>query len=449
MERGSSRVSAVAKVAIVGRPNVGKSTLFNRLLGRREAIVADLSGVTRDVKAADLETADGARFTLLDTGGLWSGDRWQSAIEARVADALRDVDLVLFCVEGRAGLASADYEVAAFLRSHGAEVLLVATKLDDANHEEEAEFFELHALGFGEPFPTAAEHARGTAELLDEIVARLPEGDDEAEDDPVRVAIVGRPNVGKSSLVNALLGEERVIVAEVPGTTRDTIDVRFEYGGRSFVLIDTAGLRRKAEGDVEYYASLRSEAATRRADVAVLVVDPALFGDHELRVGNLALEHGVPIVMAINKWDLVEDDALTETRAALREALAHLAAVPRVETSTLTAFGLHELLASVVRVYETARQRVSTGVLNRWLDIWTQRQEPPNFRGTPLRLYYVSQVSVAPPTFIFSVNNERYVTRSYEQYLRNRLREDLGFSEVPVRTIFKARGRREGKRVRT
>ncbi len=439
----------MARVAIVGRPNVGKSSLFNRLLGRREAIVDDRAGVTRDVKAAEVEADDDQRFTLLDTGGLWSGDEWERAIAARVADALRDVDLVLFCVDGREGPLPGDFEIASFLRAQRAPVLLVATKLDDPRHEERPEYFELYALGFGEPFPTAAEHARGTFELLAAVVERLPDDEDEAEVDPIRVAVVGRPNVGKSSIVNALLGEERVIVAAVPGTTRDAIDVRFEYGGRSFVLVDTAGLRRKAEGDIEYYASLRSEEATRRADVAVLVVDPATFGDHEMRVGNLALEHGVPLVMAVNKWDLVEDDALERTREELRTALVHLAAVPRIETSALTAFGLHALLAAVVRVYDAARERVSTGVLNRWIDVWTQRQPPPNFRGRPLRVYYGSQVSVAPPTFIFSVNDERFVTRSYEQYLRNRIREDLGFAEVPVRTIFKARGRREGKRVRT
>jgi len=440
----------VAKVAIVGRPNVGKSSLFNRLLGRREAIVADFAGVTRDVKEAEVVSDDGKHFTLLDTGGLWSGDEWEHAIEMRVRDALRDVELVLFCVDGRDGLAAADFEIARFLRTIGLPVMVVATKVDDPRHEEAPAYFELHGLGFGEPFPTAAEHARGTWELLAAVAERLSDDEGEADDHPIRVAIVGRPNVGKSSLLNALLGEERVIVADMPGTTRDAIDVRFEYGGRSFILIDTAGLRRKADGDVEYYASLRSEEATRRADVAVLVVDPASFGDHEMRVGNIALEHGVPVVMAVNKWDLVEDAALEPTRKALREALVHLAAVPRVETSALTSFGLHELLASAVRVYDQARQRVSTGVVNRWIDVWTQRQTPPNFKGTSLRVYYGSQVDVAPPTFVFSVNNERYVTRAYEQYLRNRLREDLNFTEVPIRTVFKARGRREGsKRVRT
>jgi GTPase len=441
----------LAKVAIVGRPNVGKSSLFNRLVGRREAIVADEPGVTRDVKEAEVLTDQGRRFTLLDTGGLWSGDRWQTDIQARVAKALEDVDLVLFCVEGRGGLHAGDHEIARWLRTVGLPVMLVTTKVDDPQHEETADYWETATLGFGEPYATAALHARGTPELEDEIVSRLPldDDEDEAELSPIRVAIIGRPNVGKSSIVNALLGEVRVIVAEVPGTTRDSVDVRFEYGGRPFVLVDTAGLRRKATEDVEYYASVRSEEAMRRADVAVLVVDPFELGDHEMRVANLALEHGVPVVLAINKWDLVADGELETRRADIAQALHHLDFAPRVETSALTEFGLFELLAVTVRLYDTARARVGTAALNAWIEVWTQRQAPPNFKGKPLRIYYGSQVDVAPPTFHFSVNNEKYVTRPYEQYLRNRIREDLGFREVPMRTIFKSRGQGGGKRVRT
>jgi GTPase len=442
----------LAKVAIIGRPNVGKSSLFNRLVGRREAIVADFPGVTRDVKEAEATTDLGGRFTLLDTGGLWSGDRWQEDIQARVGDALRDVALVLFCIDGREGVTTADEEIARWLRTRSLPTILVATKVDDPRHEETSSYFEAYALGLGEPFATSAEHARGTYELLDEIVARLPapgDEDDEAELSPIRVAIVGRPNVGKSSIVNALLGEERVIVADLPGTTRDSVDIRFEYGGRPFVLIDTAGLRRKAGEDIEYYASLRSEEALRRADVAVLVIDPFELGDHEMGVANLALERGVPVVLALNKWDLVADEELDTRRGEIAQQLRHLDFAPRVETSALTEFGLFELLAVAVRLYDTARLRVSTSALNGWIEVWTQRQAPPNFGGKPLRLYYASQVAVAPPTFHFTVNSERYVTRPYEQYLRNRIREDLGFSEVPFRTIFKSRSAGGGKRVRT
>lgn len=435
------------RVAIVGRPNVGKSSLFNRMVGRREAIVADEPGVTRDVKAARLEPFEGQPFTLLDTGGLWSGDRWEESIRRRVEEALRDVDLVLFCVDGREGLRAGDREVAAWLRSLAKEVLLVATKIDAPQHEESPEFYELYGLGFGEIHTTSAEHRFGVEALVEEIVARLPEGDVGAEQEPVRVAIIGRPNVGKSSLLNALVGDERVIVADVPGTTRDSVDVEFSFAGRPFILVDTAGIRRKPEENVEYYAKLRSEQALLAADVSILVMDPFELGDHELRLANLALDAGKPVVVAINKWDLVPDEKLPEVTADINAALHHILFAPRVYTSALNDYGLHELLATAIRLYDTSRQRVSTGELNRWIEVWSQRQAPPNFRGRPLKLLYATQADVAPPTFVISVNSEKFITRSYEQYLRNRIREDLGFSEVPFRIIWKSRSG-EGKRVR-
>ena len=297
-------------VAIVGRPNVGKSSLFNRLLGRREAIVADLPGVTRDVKSGVVETDTGRRFTLLDTGGLWSGDEWERRIRDRIETALRGVDLVLFCVDGREPPTAADHEIADWLRRPGRPVLLVATKLDDPRHEERSELFEAYALGFGEPLVSSAAHARGIPELEAAIEERLGEDEDEASEQTVTVAIVGRPNAGKSSLLNALIGDERVIVSDVAGTTRDAIDVAFDFGGRPFVLVDTAGIRRKPSEDVEYYAKLRSELAIRRAEVVILVVDPFELGDHEMRIANLALDAGKPVVLAINKWDLVTDEQL-------------------------------------------------------------------------------------------------------------------------------------------
>ncbi len=433
-------------VAIVGRPNVGKSSLFNRLVGRREAIVADEAGVTRDVKSASLEAGDGKRFLLLDTGGLWSGDEWQASIHLKVGEALRTADLVLFCVDGREGVTDADREVAGWLRQLDRETLLIATKLDDERHLETAEFYELYALGFGEPFPTAAEHAVGTSELLEEIGSRLSETDDLSEEQQLRIAIIGRPNVGKSSLLNAIVGDERVIVADVPGTTRDSIDVEFDFGGRSFTLIDTAGIRRKPDQHLEYFSKLRSEQALLRADVSILVVDPFEFGDHEMRLANLALEAGKPVVVAVNKWDLVAPEDEKLVLHDMDQALSHIDFAPRVFTSAVEAEGLQELLATAVRVFDTAHRRISTGQLNGWLNIWTQRVQPPNFKGRPLRLLYVTQPDIAPPVFIFHVNNEEYVTRPYEQYLRNRIREDLGLSEVPFRMIFKARG--GSKRVR-
>ena len=427
---------------------MGKSSLFNRLVGRREAIVADQPGVTRDVKSARVENDLGGSFTLLDTGGLWSGDEWEAPIKRRVADNLRDVSLVLFAVDGRSPLAQADYEVADWLRTLNKEVMLVATKLDDPRHEENPDLYELYGLGFGEPFATSAEHARGTADLVDRVLERLPEDDDLSEEAAVRVAIIGRPNVGKSSLLNALVGDEKVIVADHPGTTRDTVDVAFAFAGRPFVLVDTAGIRRKPSANVEYYSKLRSEEAITRADVAILVIDPFELGDHEMRLANVAVEAGKPVVMAINKWDLVTDEQLADFRRNISEELSHLRHAPRVYTSALTDFGLHEVLATVIRVYDTARRRVSTGEMNAWIEVWTQRQAPPNFQGKPLKLFYTTQADVAPPTFVISVNSEKFVTRPYEQYLLNRIREDLGFAEVPIRLIFKSRSKGGGKRVR-
>lgn len=439
------------KVALVGRPNVGKSSLFNRLLRRREALVDDFPGVTRDVKEGTVAFDSGRTFTLLDTGGLWSGDRWEKDIKSKVERALQDVDLVLFCVDGREGVLAGDQEIAAWLRALGKPVWLVGTKLDDPRHEEQAPISEAYGLGFGAIHFTSANHDRGMYELLEAIEEALPETPEEdvAEEAPIRIAIVGRPNVGKSSLLNALLGEERVIVAEVPGTTRDSVDVAFEYGGRPFVLIDTAGIRRKPTEDIERWMTIRSEEALRRADVCVLVVDPFEMGDHEMGLANQALERGTPMVMAVNKWDLVEDKDLEPRRKLIDETLPHVSFAPRVYTSALTDFGLHELLATCVRVYEIARRRVSTGDLNSWIEVWTTRQAPPNFQGKPLRIYYASQVDVAPPVFHMSVNSEKYVTRSYEQYLINRIREDLGFAEVPFRLVFKSRRKEGGKRVRT
>lgn len=439
----------MAKVAIVGRPNVGKSSLFNRILGRREAIVADMPGVTRDVKTSKVETLSGRSFTLLDTGGLWSGDEWEKAIQEKVAAAIHDVDLVLFCVDGRSELTRADREIAQWLRATKKDVLLIATKMDDAKHEESAEFFDLYTLGFGEPYTTSAEHGKGILDLQDLILSKLPEDDGEPDETPVRVAIIGRPNVGKSSLLNAIVGDERVIVADYPGTTRDAIDVEFSFAGRPFVLVDTAGIRRKPEGDVEYYTKLRSEEAIRRCDVAILVVDPFELGDHEMRLANVALEVGKPIVMAINKWDLVTDEQLKPFEKKIAEELAHIYYSPKVYTSAKTDYGLHEVLATAIRLYDQTRQRISTGELNSWVEIWTQRQTPPNFQGKLLKIYYISQPEVAPPTFVMSVNNEQFITRAYEQYLLNRIHEDLGFPEVPVRLVFKSRNADGGKRVRT
>jgi len=308
------------KVVIVGRPNVGKSSLFNRLIGRREAVVADEPGVTRDLKEGEVET-DTGRFKLVDTGGVWSGDKWEKKIQEKVDRAVNEADLVLFLVDGRAELTEADYAVADYLRKKGKPVVLVATKVDHPKHE--AYLGELFALGFGEPLPTSVEHRRGLEELIEKIWEKLPvyQDRDEAEVEPIRLAIVGRPNAGKSSLLNALLGEERVIVSDEPGTTRDAIDVEFDFGGRRFRLVDTAGIRKRPETAVEWFAIQRAERVVREADVVALLVDPFEVGDRELKLANMAFEAGKPVVVVVTKWDRVPREERRRVRAQIRDGL--------------------------------------------------------------------------------------------------------------------------------
>ncbi|RDI95054.1 ribosome biogenesis GTPase Der [Meiothermus sp. QL-1] len=440
------------RVVIVGRPNVGKSSLFNRLLGLRQptralwagsqfSVVANVPGVTRDLKEGVVESEQG-RFKLVDTGGLWSGDGWEEKIRQKVEKAIQEADLVLFVVDGRADLAPADLEVADFLRRQGKPVLLVATKVDDPKHE--AYLGELYALGFGEALPTSAAHGRGIEELIERVWAHLPVRQEESEPEvvPIRLAIVGRPNAGKSSLLNAILGEERVIVSDIPGTTRDAVDVAFDYGGTRFLLVDTAGIRKRPESGVEEQAILRAHQAIREADVVLLVVDPWALGDHELKLAQEALEAGKPVVVAITKWDRVKDrEEAKRLRAELSLKLVHIQHLPRVYVSSVTKANLHKLLAEAARLFELARTRFETSELNRWLSVWSLGTQLPNFRGKPLKLFFLTQPEVAPPTFVFFCNYPEFVTRAFEGYLRNRIGEDLGLREIPFRLVF--RGRRE------
>lgn len=428
------------KVVIVGRPNVGKSSLFNRLLKKRSAVVADVPGVTRDLKEGVVESEQG-RFLLVDTGGLWSGDRWERKIQEKVDRALEDAEVVLFAVDGRAELTQADFEVAEYLRRKGKPVVLVATKVDDPKHE--LYLGSLYALGFGDPIPTSSEHARGLDELLKAIWEKLPvrQMDSGPEVARIKLALVGRPNAGKSSLLNAILGEERVIVSEEPGTTRDAIDVAFSFRGQDFLLVDTAGIRKRPETLVEELAIKRSLRAIEEADVVLLVVDPFQVGDRELKLANHALEKGKPVLLVITKWDLVGKEEAPKVRRELKEKLAHLEHLPRIYTSAFTRQNLERLFSEAVRLYELNHTRIPTAELNRWLGVWTARVQLPNFKGKPLKLLYATQPEVAPPTFVFFVNHPEFVTRSFENYLKNRIGEDLGLREVPFRLVF--RGRRE------
>ncbi|WP_457637285.1 ribosome biogenesis GTPase Der [Oceanithermus sp.] len=426
------------KVVIVGRPNVGKSSLYNRLLGRRDAVVADEAGVTRDLKEAVVEGENG-KFKLVDTGGLWSGDAWEPKIREKVDRALEEADLILFLVDGRAELAQADYEVADYLRRKNKPVLLVATKVDHPNHE--AYLGELYALGFGDPLPTSVEHRRGLDELEEAIWKALPdeESETEVEVPPVRIAIIGRPNAGKSSLLNAILGEERVIVSDQPGTTRDSIDVELDYGGTRFVLVDTAGIRKRPETAVEHFAIQRAHRVIKEADVVVLAVDPFELGDRELKMAGEALDAGKPVILAVTKWDAVPKEERREVRRRIREKLAHLEHLPIIYTSAVSGQNIPRIFQEAVRLYEKARTRYDTGELNRWAQLWLTKTRVPIFRGKPLKIFYVTQPEVAPPLFVFFVNQPDFVTRAFENYIKNRIREDLDLREIPFKLAWRGR----------
>lgn len=426
------------KVAIVGRPNVGKSSLFNRLIGRREAVVADLPGVTRDAKEG-LMLHQNHRITLIDTGGLWSGDEWEDAIREKAEWAMEGAQAVIFVLDPREGLSAADYEVTDWLRRLGKPVIIAANKIDSPKHE--VYMAELWGLGFGEPIAISAEHARGLDDLLDRVMTYLPEDTEDVPDiAPIRISLIGRPNVGKSSLLNAITQTDRAIVADQPGTTRDSLDVEWDYGGQRFVLVDTAGIRKKPDTAVEDYAIQRSQAAIGRSDLIWLVVNAGDLGDHELKLANLAYDSGKPVIVIVNKWDLVPDADLKSTEKELNQKLHHISYAPRVYTSAINEYGIHEMLAEAMKLHEKWQSRIPTSELNRWLGVWQMRQSVPNFHGKKLKMYFMTQVETAPPTFAIFCNRADFVTRAYEGFLQNRIREDLQLAGIPVRLKWNEKG---------
>ena len=436
-------------VAVVGRPNVGKSTLFNRLLGGRPAIVSERAGTTRDRHFGEVEWA-GRRFWLVDTGGLLPGstDPMDRAVREQVDQAVREADLVLLVVDGQEGVNPVDREIAAQLRRSNRPVLLVVNKLDDLPRTTlHLPFYE---LGIGEPFPVSAQVGKASGDLLDAVVARLPAAaPNEADREAIQVAVVGRPNVGKSSLINRLLGAERHVVAAEPGTTRDAIDSPLRYRGKIFNFIDTAGLRRrsKVEDDIEFYSSLRAHRAIERADVCVLVVD-ALRGleTQDLRIAFEAWERGCSLMVVVNKWDLVEEkDA--NTALAGQEALAakapFLRYVPFVYVSCLTGQRVVRVKDLILAVAETREARVETAEFNRVLQGLLQRAAPPQKLGEEVKLYYGSQVDTAPPTFAIVSNRPGDVPESYQRYLINGIREQWPFTGAPIRLKFARKKRKD------
>ena len=427
-------------VAVVGFPNVGKSTLVNRLSATREAVVFETPGVTRDRKEVVCEWS-GKRFILVDTGGVDVAD--PSPLTRDIAEqaqrAVEEADLVLFVVDTRAGVTPGDEEIAGILRRARKPVVVVANKVDDP--QADAAAYEFHRLGLGDPVPISAMHGHGTGDLLDAIVAALPgEGREEAGEDAIRVAILGRPNVGKSSLLNALVGEERVIVSGEPGTTRDTVDTVLERGGTTFVLVDTAGMRRKRRQrqGVEYYSELRAIRAAERADVALVLVDSSEgVVEQDLAVADVARTAGCSTLVVLSKWDIAEvgiEDVRERLAGRLRQR------PPLVAVSAQTKRGVGKLLDRVEELYGRHTGRISTGELNRFLGELRDQRPGPAKGNRRLNLLYGTQVSTRPPRFRFFVNDPGLLTRDYGYWVENRLREHSGLEGVPVIIDFVRRG---------
>jgi GTPase len=428
------------KVAVVGYPNVGKSTLVNRLSGTREAVVHEQAGVTRDRKEVEADW-NGRGFTLVDTGGVDLAGEHEMADEIRrqALAALDDAELAVLVVDARAGLRPGDAELARELRGGPVPAVVVANKVDAGTQQGLAA--EFYALGLGEPLPVSATQGLGTGDLLDLIVTRLPEHAGE-EEEATRLALIGRPNVGKSSLLNRLLGEERVIVTPIAGTTRDAIDTRIDFDGREVVLVDTAGLRRrtKVAGSVDYYAQLRSEQAADRAQVAVVVCD-ATEGvtSDDFRVAEMAMKKKCATVLALNKWDVTRTD-LEDAKARVERKLRQRPQVLAV--SATTGRGLKRLVAEALSLADRSAQWLPTPELNRFLGDLQNLREPPATRGKRLRMYYMAQFETSPPRFAIQVNNRGQVTRDYAYFLENRLRERYRLQGVPLVIDFKtSRGR--------
>ncbi len=466
-------------VAFVGRPNVGKSTLFNRVVGGRVAIVEDRARTTRD-RLYDVGEWNSRRFLVVDTGGLEThpGDAIEERVQEQARLALSEADVIVFVVDAEAGLTPADFDAAEILRTARAPVIVAANKADNPKRELEAA--EFHALGWPETYPISALHGRGVADVLDVLVWALPPEseseltrkrteaeldehgpamlpDEEAafafDDRPARLAIIGRPNVGKSSLLNALLGQQRAIVSDIPGTTRDAIDTSFEWAGRTVRLVDTAGIRRRgkvASGPAaERFATLRALKAVSRSDVAVLVLDAADgLTAQDAHVAGYALDEGIGLVVAINKWDVIEKEEHTfdEYVAVLRQEAPYLAFAPIISISAKTGQRVERIVGAALEIAAERRRRIPTAALNAWLRDVTQRRPAPTVRGKQTRFFYATQVQIEPPTFVLFANEASNVHFSYRRYLENRLRETFGFAGTPLRLIIRERAREERER---
>lgn len=433
-------------VAIVGRPNVGKSTFFNRIVGQRISIVEDTPGVTRDRLYADAEWC-GHSFTLIDTGGLEikSEDVMWSHIRAQAQIAVETADVIVFMLDGKTGLTHEDYEVAAYLRKSRKPILLVVNKLD--NNEQHL-LYDFYELGLGEPIGISAGQAKGLGDVLDEIVKLTGKYETEEKEEALKIAVVGKPNAGKSSLVNKLLGYDRVIVSDIAGTTRDAIDTRIKIGDKEYILIDTAGIRRKrsVEEDLEQYSVMRSLGAVRRADVCLIVIDSSEeLSEQDVKIAGYVHEQGKPSVVVMNKWDVVEKDTYTieKYNRKLKEELKFMDYFIPTYVSAKTGKRVDNLIKLAERAYENASRRISTGLLNDVLREAILTNEPPSKNGKRLKIYYVTEVSANPPTFVIFVNNDTLMHFSYRRYLENALRRSFDFEGTPIRLIIRNKNEKD------
>ena len=438
-------------VAVVGRPNVGKSTLFNALAGEKISIVEDTPGVTRDRIYADINWLN-YQFTLIDTGGIEpdSKDIILSQMREQAQIAIDTADVIIFITDVKQGLVDADDKVANMLRKSHKPVVLVVNKVDNYNTMMN-DVYEFYNLGIGDPIAISAANRTGIGDMLDEVVKHFdePVGEEE-EDDRIRVAIVGKPNVGKSSLINKLLGENRLIVSDIAGTTRDAVDTDVTYQGKEYVFIDTAGLRRKnkIKEELEHYMIIRTVSAVERADVVVLLID-AVEGvtEQDAKIAGIAHERGKGMIVAVNKWDAIEktEKSTKEYSDQIKQTLSFMPYAEIMFISAATGQRLPKLYETVDAVYQNTSLRVSTGVLNEIMAEAVVMQQPPQDKGKMLRLYYITQASVKPPTFVIFVNDKKLMHFSYQRYLENRIRESFGFRGTPMRFIIRERKEKDAK----
>lgn len=432
-------------VAIVGRPNVGKSTLFNTLAGERLAIVKDVPGVTRDRIYADVEWLN-HKFTIVDTGGIdtEAEDIIMRSMREQAEIAIETSDVILFVTDVKAGVTASDIQVADMIRKSGKPVVLVVNKVD--NYEKYESFvYEFYNLGIGDPYPVSAAGKLGLGDMLEKVVEEFGDSPEEDIDEDIpRVAVIGKPNTGKSSIINRLLGSERLIVSNIAGTTRDAIDTRVKHNGREYVFIDTAGLRRKSKikDEIERFSIIRTVAAVERCDIAVLVIDAEEgVTEQDTKIAGIAHERGKGMIIVVNKWDLIEKDTNTmnKMQKEVRQKLSYMPYAEMIFVSALTGQRLNKLYDTIDKVEQFTCLRIQTGVLNEILTEAVAENEPPSDKGKRLRLFYITQVSVKPPTFVIFVNSKELAHFSYIRYIENKLREAFLFNGTPIRIILRER----------